>query len=111
MAVLSDNTVSGAGDIAGYNPAPLSLYYIVTAFGFARTHDALSAGRWFDLGYVVPYFSLDPVGLGTQEYLFEPVFLQFNFGGIQWHQFAGGLDGFLYNLGPGVQVRLILTDD
>ena len=111
MAVLSDNTVTGAGDIDGYNPAPLTLYVIVTDFGNARTHDAQPSGRWFDLGYITPYFNLDPVSLGSQHYQFDSQFIPFDFSAFDWHSFTGGLDGFHYDLGPGVEVRFILTDD
>lgn len=111
MTLYSDNTVTGFGDIDGYNPAPLTLYWITTDFGLARKHDAGTEGRWFDLGFVVPYFNIDPVSLGAQHYLFESTFLQWDFGGIDWHKFAGGLDGFHYALGPGVEVRFLLTDD
>ena len=111
MAILSDDTVTGFGDINGYQPAPLTLYTIVTNFGNARSHDLQPSGRWFDLGYVVPYFNNNPVGLGSEHYEFTPEFLQFQFAGISWHQFAGGIDGFHYNLGPGVEIRFLLTDD
>jgi hypothetical protein len=111
VAVLTDNTVTGAGDLDGYQPAPLTLYAIVTQFGNARTHDAQPSGRWFDLGYVTPYFMLNPVGLGDEHYQFDSIFIPFAFTAIRLHQYTGGLDGIHYDLGPGVEVRFLLTDD
>jgi hypothetical protein len=111
MAVLSDDTVTGAGDIDGYQPAPLTLYTIITVFGNARTHDAQPSGRWFDVGYFTPYFNLDPVGAGSQHYLFDSHFIPFDFSAFQLHNFTGGIDGFHYDLQPGVEVRFLLTDD
>lgn len=111
MTVISDDTVTGAGDIDGYQPAPLTLYVIITQFGNARTHDAQPSGRWFDVGYVVPYFNIDPVSLGSEHYLFDATFIAHDHQSISFHQYTGGIDGFHYNLGPGVEVRLVLTDD
>jgi hypothetical protein len=111
MALLSDNTVTDSGDIDGYNPAPLTLYAICTGFGNARTHDADPLGRWFDIGWWAPYFTIDPVGAGAEHYTFDSTFIQFEWSGFSLHQFTGGIDGFHYSLGPGVTVRFILTDD
>jgi len=111
MATYSDDTVTGAGDIDGYNPYPLTLYAIVTNFGNARTHDAQPSGRWFDIGYVTPYFNVDPGGLGAAHYQFDTQFIAFDVSAFNWHSYPGGLDGFHYDLGPGVEVRFILTDD
>jgi hypothetical protein len=111
LAVLSDDTVTGIGDISGYQPAPLTLYVIITDWGNARSHDLHPGGRWFDVGWIAPFFNLDPVGIGGANYQFEPVFIQFDTSAIPLHQYLGGIDGFHYNLGPGVEVRFVLTDD
>lgn len=111
MAVISDDTVTGVGDIDGYQPAPLTLYTIITDFGLGRTHDVDVVGRWFDIGWWAPYFNLDPVGAGSQHYQFEPTFIAFPWQGFQMHNFTGGIDGFHYSLMNGVEVRFILTDD
>lgn len=111
MAILVDTTVSGAGDVDGYQPGPLTLYNVTIDFGFARSHDSSPSGRWFDLGYFAPYFNLDPFSTGAEHYLFDAHFLQYAFGGFSLHEFAGGIDGFHYDLGPGVSIRFLLTDD
>ena len=111
MAVLSDNTVSGAGEISGYQPFPLTLYVIITNFDGARSHDIAPNGRWFDVGWFAPFFLLDPVGLGTEQYQFDATFIPFQHSAFSLHQFAGGFDGIHYDLQGTVQCRFILTDD
>jgi len=111
MAILSDDTVTGAGDIDAYQPAPLTLYTIITNYGNARTHDAQPSGRWFDVGYFTPYFHVTLPPLGVEHYQFDTRFIPFDFSGFSLHEFGGGIDGFHYDLGPGVEVRFVLTDD
>jgi len=112
VTILSDTTVTGFGDISGYNPAPLTLYARVTNLGRAEKHDPSTQGRYFDVGWIAPFFFLDPFSDGGENFLFDAVFLQWINNIIQWtSRFPGGLDGFHYDLGPGVQVRFMLTDD
>ncbi len=110
MAILSDDTVTGNGDITGYNPAPLTLYVVITVIGPANSHDVQPGGRYFDVGWVAPFFLLD-LGDGPFNYQFDPTFIGFERFGLRWHQYTGGLDGFHYAIQPGVTVRLVLTDD
>ena len=112
MTALSDNTVTGFGEIAGFQPAPLSLYTIVTLGGLnPRTHDGQPAGRWFDVGWWAPYFLID-FGAGPVITELQHFFIQFE---NQWTNLRalvpGGMDGFHYQLAPGVTVRFLLTDD
>jgi hypothetical protein len=111
MAVLSDDTVTGSGDLNGYQPAPLTLYVIITDYGLARTLDVDASGLWFDIGWFEPYFILDPVGLGGANYQFEHTFIAFPNSAFSLHQYTGGLDGIHYDLGNGVECRFVLTDD
>jgi len=111
MTLLFDSTVTGAGDIDGYIPAPLTLYTIITVVGQASTHDYPIGGRFFDVGWFAPYFLNDPAGLGTEHYQFKSTFIEYEFMGISLHEFTGGIDGIHYDLGDGVEVRFVMTDD
>jgi len=111
MSIISDTTVSGSGDIAGYFGPPLSLLTEITVFGLADTHDAQPDGRYFSVGWWAPYFIFD-LGAGPLHYLLVETFVQYEHSFWSLHSVApGGIDGFHYNLRPGVSVRFVLTDD
>ena len=111
MAIISDTTVSGFGDIPGFFAAPLSLLTEVTVFGRANTHDGQPGGRYFNVGWWCPYFIFD-LGGGPQNYALLAQFIESAFTYSSLHTVApGGIDGLHYGLGDGVSVRFVLTDD
>lgn len=111
MTVIFDTTVSGAGDLDGYNPAPLTLYTFITVVGMSSTHDYPIGGRFFDVGWIAPYFNIDIDSDGGHHFQFPSQFIEYQYQIFQLSQYAGGLDGFHYDLGNGVSVRFVLTDD
>lgn len=111
MAILSDTTVSGFGDIPGFFAAPLSLLTELSVAGRANTHDGQPGGRYFNVGWWAPYFIFD-LGGGAQNYALASTFIEYAFAYSSLHTVApGGVDGFHYNLLDGVSVRFVITDD
>jgi hypothetical protein len=111
MAILSDTTVSGAGDIPGFFAAPLSLLTELAVAGRSNTHDVQPGGRVFNVGWWAPYFIFD-LGGGPQNYALSSTFIEYTYSYNSLHIVApGGVDGFHYNLGDGVSVRFVVTDD
>jgi len=111
MAILSDTTVSGFGDIPGFFPAPLSLLTELSVAGRANTHDGQPGGRFFNVGWWAPYFIFD-LGAGPQNYALFSTFIEYEFAYYSLHSvLPGGTDGFHYDLGDGVSVRFVITDD
>lgn len=111
MAILSDSTVTGAGDIPGFFSPPLSVLTDVVDPGMSRTHDIPPAGRLFDIGWWAPYFIFD-LGTGAQNYALEAHFVAYDHAYTSLHDIApGGIDGLHYNCGNGVTLRIVITDD
>lgn len=111
MAIISDTTVSGFGDINGFFSAPLSLLTELAVSGRANTHDGQPGGRIFNIGWWAPFFIFD-LGAGPQNYALAATFIESEFTFHSLHSIApGGIDGLHYNLGDGVSVRFVLTDD
>lgn len=111
MAIISDSTVSGFGDIPGFFGAPLSLMTEITVFGRANSHDGQPGGRWLRVGWWCPYFIFD-LGAGPLNYALAATFIESQYTYTSLHTVApGGIDGLHYNLGDGVSVRFTLTDD